>query len=116
MEASAPHASQIEAEPAEWQPRIMWASARLLSGAVAFFFAAFLFAYFYLRLLDTHHGWKIGPANPSLALGTLTMLTLVASAVLLRLASRGPARTVTLGSAALALGLLSIVLQVFEWT
>ena len=116
MEASAPRASHIEAEPLEWQPRVMWASARLLSGAVSFFFASFLFAYFYLRLLDTNHGWKIGAVNPSLGLGIVIMLVLVASGVLMRVAARDPLRMVSLGSAALALAFLAIVLQVVEWT
>jgi heme/copper-type cytochrome/quinol oxidase subunit 3 len=116
VEASAPHASHIEAEPLEWQPRVMWASARLLSGAVSFFFASFLFAYFYLRLLDTNHGWKIGAVNPSLGLGIVIMLVLVASAVLMRLAARDPLRTVMFGGAAAGLALVTIVLQVFEWT
>jgi heme/copper-type cytochrome/quinol oxidase subunit 3 len=94
----------------------MWASARLLSGAVSFFFASFLFAYFYLRLLDTNHGWKIGAVNPSLGLGIVIMLVLVASAVLMRLAARDPLRTVRFGAAAAGLALATIVLQVVEWT
>jgi heme/copper-type cytochrome/quinol oxidase subunit 3 len=116
MSASAPHASHIEAEPPEWQPRVMWATARLLSGAIAFFFAAFLFAYFYLRLLDVNHGWKLGHVVRPTGFGIAIVVVLIASAVLLRLAARTPVRTVSLGGAALGLALLSVILQVWQWT
>jgi heme/copper-type cytochrome/quinol oxidase subunit 3 len=116
MEASAPHAPYIEAEPLQWQPRAMWLSARLLSGAVAFFFAAFLFAYFYLRLLDVNHAWKIGSVHPSIGLGVAVVVVLVASAAVLRLALIRRASDVPLAAVALALALLAIVLQVLQWT
>jgi heme/copper-type cytochrome/quinol oxidase subunit 3 len=116
VSASAPHAPHIEAEPLEWQPRVMWAGARLLSGAVAFFFASFLFAYFYLRLLDTNHGWKLGHVVRPTGWGVAVVIVLVASAVALWMASRNPPRTVALGGAALGLALLSVILQVWEWT
>lgn len=116
MSASAPHASHIEAEPPEWQPRVMWATARLLSGAVAFFFAAFLFAYFYLRLLDTNHGWKLGHVVRPTGFGIAIVIVLIASGVLLRMAARNPPRMVFLGGAALGLALLSVILQVWQWT
>ena len=38
----------------------IWAGARMLCGAAAFFFVSFVFAYFYLRSLDTNNAWKIG--------------------------------------------------------
>lgn len=114
--ASAPHAAHIEAEPLEWQPRAMWIGARLLCGTIVFFFGAFLFAYFYLRLLDVHHAWKIGAVNPSLGLGIAIMLALVLSAGLLRASVGRPQRTIALGAGAVALGLLAVVLQVVQWT
>ncbi len=114
--ASAPHAPHIEAEPLEWQPRVTWVGARLLCGALTFFFASFLFAYFYLRLLDTNHSWKIGKVNPSIGLGILIAVVLVASAVILRLAVPRPAAAVRLGGISLGLALLAVVLQVIEWT
>jgi heme/copper-type cytochrome/quinol oxidase subunit 3 len=114
--ASAPHAPHIEAEPLEWQPRATWVGARLLCGALTFFFASFLFAYFYLRLLDTNHLWRAGKVNPSLGLGIIVAILLVASAVLLRLAASRLTDAVRLGGIALLLGLAAIVLQVIEWT
>jgi heme/copper-type cytochrome/quinol oxidase subunit 3 len=114
--ASAPTHPQIELEPPEWQPRATWASARLLSGALAFFMVSFVFAYFYLRSQDPNHDWKIGSVNPSIGLGIVILLCLLASAALLRATVARPALTVSAGAAALGLALLSILLQVIEWT
>jgi heme/copper-type cytochrome/quinol oxidase subunit 3 len=116
MEASAPFAPHIEPEPSEWQPRALWATARLLCGVAAFFFLAFVFAYFYLRSLDVNKSWKIGAVNPSIGLGVAIVVVLVASAVLLRLAARRPFDGLGLGVAALVLALAAVVLQVIEWT
>jgi heme/copper-type cytochrome/quinol oxidase subunit 3 len=114
--ASAPTHPEIELEPPEWQPRAMWVGARQLCGAAAFFFVAFVFAYFYLRSLDTHKDWKIGPVHPSLGLGVAIMVTLVLSAVALRATTTRPELTLRAGVVALALAILAIVLQVVEWT
>ena len=114
--ASAPTHPLIELEPPEWQPRALRAGARGLCGAVAFFMLSFVFAYFYLRAQDPNKGWKIGHVKPSLALGLIILLVLVASAVAMRVAASRPELTVSAGAAALALALLSVVLQVIEWT
>ena len=60
MEAGSTPAPQIQPEPREWQPRVLWASGRLLCGVAAFFFVSFVFAYFYLRSLDVNTSWKVG--------------------------------------------------------
>ena len=114
--ASAPTHPHIELEPAEWQPRAMRAGARGLCGAVAFFMLAFVFAYFYLRAQDPNKGWKQGAVNPSIGLGIVIVLVLVASAVAMRAAATRPERAVSAGGVALGLALLSVVLQVVEWT
>ena len=115
--ASAPSASRIELEPPEWQPRALWTGSRLLCGAAAFFFVSFVFAYFYLRSLDTHNDWKIGHnINPSIGLGVAIVVVLVLSAAALRAAATRPEVAVPAGAAALGLALLSVLLQVIEWT
>jgi heme/copper-type cytochrome/quinol oxidase subunit 3 len=114
--ASAPTHPEIELEPPEWQPRALRAGARGLCGAVAFFFLAFVFAYFYLRSQDPNRDWKIGAVNPSIGLGVVILLVLVASAVLLNIATRRSELTISAGGAAVVLALLSVVLQVIEWT
>jgi heme/copper-type cytochrome/quinol oxidase subunit 3 len=114
--ASAPTHPHIELEPPEWQPRAMRAGARGLCGAIAFFMLAFVFAYFYLRTQDPNKGWKQGAVNPSIGLGIAIVLVLVASAVAIWAAATRPERTVSAGGVALGLALLSVVLQVVEWT
>ena len=114
--ASAPTHPEIELEPPEWQPRVMWVSARMLCGAMAFFFISFVFAYFYLRSLDSNGDWKIGHVSAPIGWGLAILVVLVLSAIALRAAVIDPRRTVPAGGAALGLALLSIVLQVIEWT
>jgi heme/copper-type cytochrome/quinol oxidase subunit 3 len=114
--ASAPTHPQIELEPPEWQARAMWVSARQLCGAAAFFFISFVFAYFYLRSLDTHKDWKIGTVSPSVGLGVVIVAVLIISAVAMWLAATRPELTLPAGMAALLLALLAIVLQVIQWT
>ncbi len=114
--ASAPTHPHIELEPPEWQPQALRAGARGLCGAVAFFMVSFVFAYFYLRAQDPDKDWKIGHVKPSLVLGLIILLVLVASAVAMRAAATRPELTVSAGAAALGLALLSVVLQVIDWT
>jgi heme/copper-type cytochrome/quinol oxidase subunit 3 len=110
--ASAPTHPHIELEPPEWQPRAIRAGARGLCGAVAFFMVSFVFAYFYLRAQDPNKDWKIGHVSPSLGLGVVIGLVLVASALAMRAAATRPELTVSAGAAALGLALL----QVIDWT
>jgi heme/copper-type cytochrome/quinol oxidase subunit 3 len=115
--ASAPTHPDIELEPPEWQPRAIWVGARQLCGAAAFFFLAFVFAYFYLRSLDLNKDWKIGHnINPSLGLGVAIVVALVLSAALLRAAAVRPELTVRAGVISLLLLLAAVVLQVVAWT
>lgn len=114
--ASAPTAAHIEPEPPLWQPRALWLGARMLCGSVSFFFAAFLFAYFYLRSLDPNHGWKIGAVNPSLGLGLAVMSCLLLSAVIFRLAAQRPADILAAGIVAVVLGLAAVALQCLQYT
>jgi heme/copper-type cytochrome/quinol oxidase subunit 3 len=114
--ASAPAARHIEPEPREWQLRATWVGARLLCGAAAFFFLAFVFAYFYLRSLDLNKDWKIGAVHPSIGLGVAIAATLVLSAALFRLAASRPDDTVRFGLASVILAVFAVVLQVIEWT
>ncbi len=88
----------------------------MLCGAQAFFFMSFVFAYFYLRSLDVNKSWKIGAVNPSIGLGIIVTVALVASAACLRVASTRPGSVVSLGTVSLGLLLLAVVLQVIEWT
>ena len=111
----------VEGEPPELMGRNLNSAAHLLASATAFFFLAFIFAYFYLRSLNNAHLWHPKHVDPSVTLGTLIMALTVASALLVRLglldhrAGRRPQWRLK-GLAALAVGLVAIVLQFVEWT
>lgn len=123
MEAHARQPS-LEPEPAVWQPRVMWASGRLLAGTITFFFISFVFAYFYLRSLDLNRNWRIGPhVHASIGLGIAIIVSLLVSAALLRVAARRPLSDMPTGPVAvlltagsLALALLAIALQCISYT
>ena len=75
----------VEGEPPELMGRNLNAAAHLLASATAFFFLAFIFAYFYLRSLNNAHLFRPKHVDPSVTLGTLVMALTVASALLVRL-------------------------------
>jgi|SRR5579884_64645 len=117
MEASAPTAHNIEAEPPQWQVRAIWVSGRLLCGSISFFFASFVFAYFYLDALDLNKNWKIQPVHVSQGLGAAIMALFVLGAVIYRLASKMPAMDALAGGViAVVFSLIAIGLQFFEYT
>jgi heme/copper-type cytochrome/quinol oxidase subunit 3 len=111
----------VEGEPPELMGRNLNSAAHLLASATAFFFLAFIFAYFYLRSLNNAHLWRPKHIDPSQTLGALVMALIVASALLVRLglldhrAGRRPQWRLK-GVAALVVGLIAIVLQFVEWT
>jgi heme/copper-type cytochrome/quinol oxidase subunit 3 len=113
--------SVVEREPPEVMGRNLRIASHLWSSATAFFFIAFLFAYFYLRSLDSSHVWRPKHVDPSLTLGTLTVAALVVAAVLLWLgladhrAERRPAWRAK-GALALVLLLAAVTLQIVEWS
>jgi len=114
--ASAPVGGHIEPEPPEWQPRAIWVGGRLLCGAISFFFASFLFAFFYLKALDVNHNWKIGTVTPDGGIGIAIAALFLFSAVIYRLAARRPAGdSMAAGMIAVAMGLAAVVLQFIEY-
>jgi heme/copper-type cytochrome/quinol oxidase subunit 3 len=124
MSDLADHATEysvVEREPPEVMGRNLRIAAHLWSSATAFFFIAFLFAYFYLRALDSSAVWRPKHVDPSLTLGTLTAVALVAAAALLQFAvrdhraGRRPAWRVK-GAVALVLLLVAVALQIVEYS
>jgi heme/copper-type cytochrome/quinol oxidase subunit 3 len=112
--------SVVEGEPPEVMARNLRIASHLWSSATAFFFAAFLFAYFYLRALDSSAVWRPKHVDPSLALGTLATVALVVAAALLQFAvldraRHRPAWRVE-GGVALVLLLVAVALQIVEWS
>ena len=111
----------VESEPPEQLARNLNSAGHLLASATAFFFLAFVFAYFYLRSLNNAGLWHPKHVDPSQTLGALVMVAGVLTAVLVRwgLADhRAERRSVwrVKGAVALAIGIAAVVLQVVEWT
>ena len=111
----------VERESPDVMARNLRIAAHLWSSATAFFFVAFLFAYFYLRALDSSAVWRPKHVDPSFTLGTLTTVAIVAAAALLQFAvldhraGRRPAWRVK-GAVALVLLLVAVALQIVEWS
>jgi heme/copper-type cytochrome/quinol oxidase subunit 3 len=116
----------VEGEPHELLGRNLHAAAHLLASATAFFFVAFVFAYFYLRSLNNAGLWHPNHVNAPQVLGALVMAATVASAIVVHWAVpdvRAVADDVRRRTtwrwkcgAGLGLGLLSLVLQVIAWS
>ena len=111
----------VEEEPPELLGRNLVSSGYLLAGATAFFFVAFLFAYFYLRSLNNAGMWKPKGIDASIGWGTPVVACYVLSAVLVRLGltdHRALRRREwrQKGLAALLIGVAGLVLQVLAWT
>ena len=96
-----------------------WTGSRLAIGGLAFLFGCFVFAYFYLRSLNSGGRWQgSGYVHPSLWMGTTIMLLAVLSAAVhyyaLQRIKAGHKQTWQAGGlAALGLGLAAVALQVY---
>jgi heme/copper-type cytochrome/quinol oxidase subunit 3 len=111
----------VEQEPPEVLGRNLISASYLLAGATAFFFIAFVFAYFYLRSLNNGGMWKPTGVDTSIGWGTAVVACYVVSAVLVRLGladHRALRRTQwrQKGGVALLAGIVGLILQVLAWT
>jgi heme/copper-type cytochrome/quinol oxidase subunit 3 len=97
-----------------------WTGSRLAVGGLTFLFGAFLFAYFYLRSLNSEGRWQgSGFIHPSLWIGTTIMLLAVLSAAVhyfgLQRIKAGHKSTWQIdGLIALGLGLAAVAFQVYQ--
>jgi heme/copper-type cytochrome/quinol oxidase subunit 3 len=108
-------------EPPEVFERNMAVGARIFAAGTAFFFVAFLFAFFYLRALDSNGKWNQHHLKPGQGWGVPILLCVLASLLVYALAvrslQRGEASAWRLGAgAALLLGLAALVIQAVEYT
>jgi heme/copper-type cytochrome/quinol oxidase subunit 3 len=99
-----------------------WTGSRLAIGGLTFLFGSFLFAYFYLRSLNSSGRWQ-GPGflHPSLWMGTTIMLLAGLSAgvhyFVLQRIKAGHKSEWQLGSlVAMALGLAAVAMQIYQLT
>ena len=112
---------EVGGEPPELLGRNLVSASYLLAGATAFFFIAFVFAYFYLRSLNSAGMWKPKGVDASVAWGTVVVACYAASAVLVRLGLTDHRalrrdRWRVKGLVALLVGVVGLILQVFAWT
>ena len=97
-----------------------WTGSRLALGGMSFLFGAFVFAYFYLRSLNSSGRWHgSGFVQPSVAMGTIIIGIIVISAVVQTLALQrikaGNKRAWQAGAlAALILGLAAVALMIIR--
>jgi hypothetical protein len=99
-----------------------WTGVRLAVGGLSFLFGAFVFAFFYLKSLNSHHLWY--PAgtlatHPQSGFGVTVMVLVVVSAAVQTLVLqriKAGAKPIWLGGAVLALllGLAAIVIQIYQ--
>jgi len=97
-----------------------WTGSRLAIGSLSFAFGAFIFAFFYLKSLNSHGLWHpAGFHGPGTGLGTVIMALIVVSALvqttgLMRI--KAASRSAWIGAAivALVLGLVAISLQIYQ--
>jgi heme/copper-type cytochrome/quinol oxidase subunit 3 len=97
-----------------------WTASRLAIGGLSFLFGSFLFAYFYLRSLNSGGRWEgSGYHAPSMIMGTVMMLMILISAGInyagVQRIKAGHKKTWQIGAViALLLGLATISMQIFQ--
>lgn len=119
----------VEQEPPELLARNLRTGSHLWSSATIFFFVGFLFAFFYLRVLNNDGLWRPKGVSPPIGLGTAVLVTMLLSVAVAWYALRerraagssaplDQARLRSwrrLGLGALLLGLAAFVLQIVAW-
>jgi heme/copper-type cytochrome/quinol oxidase subunit 3 len=122
--SSQPAEVPIPVERPSLEARVVTVGAYLLSAGTVFFFVAFLFAFFYLRALNSNDMWA-GPNGKHVSVptasGIVILVCVLLSVVLVRLALhdlRGSRRGswYPLGLAALLLGLAAVAVQCWQYT
>jgi heme/copper-type cytochrome/quinol oxidase subunit 3 len=97
-----------------------WTGSRLAIGGLCFLFGAFVFAYFYLRSINSSGRWQgSGYVHPSMVMGTVIMLCVLVSAgihwtALQQIKAGNKTLWVWGALAALGLGVAAVVLQIIE--
>ena len=113
------HAPADATEPPEVFERNMAVGARIWAAGIAFFFIAFLFAFVYLRALNSNGLWGAGKphhhVHASLGLGIAILVCVLAGVAAPRAALLRPAFWRPAAGAALLLGLAAVALQCWQW-
>ena len=96
-----------------------WTGVRLALGAMSFLFGSFVFAFFYLKSLNSHHLWYTAGSHPKAWYGVVITLLVVVSALaqtaVLQLIKRGNKAAWQRGAVvALVLGLAAVVFSILQ--
>jgi heme/copper-type cytochrome/quinol oxidase subunit 3 len=116
--ASQPEPAGPLDEPPEVNERNLWIGARVIAGTTILFFAAFVFAYFYLRSLNNTDRWRPDGTDAPDRYGAAIVFLFVVSAASLVYAAQAARRNrawLVAAGVSLALGLVGCVVQVFEY-
>jgi heme/copper-type cytochrome/quinol oxidase subunit 3 len=109
----------VAEEPPEIAERIRRVGSILAAAGTAFFFISFLFAFLYLRALNTNGLWGGGKphhhVHASLGLGIGILVSVLASVALAAVGERRPTVSVRAGFGALTLAVVAIALQCVQW-
>jgi len=79
----------LDHEPLETIPRNFAVGSKILASAVAIFFMSFVFAFFYLRALNTAHSFREPHVTPPVGWGVAILVCVLASCLALEVGRRG---------------------------
>jgi heme/copper-type cytochrome/quinol oxidase subunit 3 len=96
-----------------------WTGVRLALGAMSFLFGAFVFTFFYLKSLNSHHLFYTATSRPQSSFGVTVMVLVVVSAAvqtlaLQRIKAGSKAPWLAGATLALVLGLVAISIQLWQ--
>ncbi len=96
-----------------------WTGVRLAVGGLSFLFGAFVFAFFYLKSLNSHHLWYTTASHPRSGFGVTVMVLVVVSAavqtlVLQRIKAGSKSSWLAGAVVALVLGLVAIAIEIWQ--
>jgi heme/copper-type cytochrome/quinol oxidase subunit 3 len=118
MSAPGQTPDDLLAEPAEVHERNLRIGVRVIAGSTIMFFLAFLFAYFYLRSLDSHGLWRPDGVDPPQGYGAAIVSLFVlsaGSAAYAARAARNGRRWLGAAGFSLLLALVGCIVQAFEY-
>ncbi|HEY2314651.1 MAG TPA: hypothetical protein VGH96_13630 [Streptosporangiaceae bacterium] len=96
-----------------------WTGTRLAVGGLSFLFGAFVFAFFYLKSINSHGLWYTAGTHPQSGFGVTVMVLFVVSAavqtlVLQRIKAGSKSIWLAGAAVALVLGLVAIAIQIWQ--
>jgi heme/copper-type cytochrome/quinol oxidase subunit 3 len=118
------NSAAVTAESPELEARSLTIGAYLIAASIAFFFVAFLFAFFYLRALNSNGRWagtNGHHVSTTTGSGVAILVCVLVSVVLVRFALvevRGNGRPVwwTVAGIGFLLGLAAVAIQCWQYT